>query len=306
MSNIEAYLSDLDSRLAVGHGRRREILEEVRDHLSDSVAAAVGNGVAPDVAEVDAVAAFGAPRDLARQFNAAAGARAMRRAPAIAGVAGVAVVGAFLLAASAQPHSTRPASVTMQVSFFAAVLGFQIALVAGARGASRAAAVWRTSATAGADRELVRRSALVSTGALLVGTLAMATNFFLDARQVSHADAGALAAGGLAMVLAAAAGVVATSRLSVNADDVDSHTARHTPRALTLGDHAIAHLCRHPVVACAAATSAATFWAMRGSETIFPASLWWGISEAVTVIVAFVVLGPSLELRPAQFSRREL
>ena len=299
MSKIDAYLSNLDSRLAVGHRHRREILDEVRDHLSESIAAAVGNGVAPDVAEVNAVTAFGVPQELARQFNAAAGARAMRRSPLIAGITGIAVVGAFLFAAMAQPHSSRPASVGMQMSFFAAVLGFQIALVAGARGASRAAAVWRTSATAGADRDLVRRSALVSTGALLVGTLAMATNFFLDARHVPHASAGALAAGGLAMVLAAVAGLVATSRLRVNAKDVDCHTARCTPRALTLGELAIAHLYRHPVLTCAAATSAATFWAMHGSETTFPASLWWGISEAVTVIVAFAVLGPTLELRPA-------
>ena len=302
MTGIDAYIRDLDTRLHVGRHRRAAILDEVRDHLTESAGAAIRGGVTPVQAEADAVTAFGLPQDMARQFNAAAGARAMRRAPMVASLTGAVVVAVFLSVAVSQPRSDHPASVDTQVTFFAAVLGFQIALVAGVRAASRAAAAWRTSATSGDDRSLVRRSAIISMSALCAGTLALTANFALVTRHTAHTNSAAFAAGGVALILAAVTGLVMTVRLGINPDDIDSHSARRTPQALTLGESVIARVYPHPIVACTAATIAATTWAMNGSETAFPASVWWGGAEGITVIAAFILLGPLLGLRPAPTS----
>ena len=167
MTEVERFLAELTSRLNVGRGRTR-ILAEVRNHLDDAVAHRVRNGEDPGRATIEAVDAFGSPTALASQFNAEAGARAMRRAPIVAFAAGLAVVAGVVVAGATQPQSATPttATVATQLSFFTAVLAFQIAVVAGMCAASRALSLWRAAARRGADREFVRQCTIISTGAL--------------------------------------------------------------------------------------------------------------------------------------------
>jgi len=78
------------------------------------------------------------------------------------------VFAALIVAGKTQPHPAVPmrATVATQVSFFAAVLAFQVAVVVGVSAVSRALAVWHTSAGHGDDRAFVRRCATILTGAL--------------------------------------------------------------------------------------------------------------------------------------------
>jgi len=89
VSPIAAYLDEL-SRLLARRGRRR-VLAEVRMHLLDAAAAHDPLGEDPEAAQRQAVARFGAPREVAQQFNAVArrSRRLLRRVVAV-GVACVA------------------------------------------------------------------------------------------------------------------------------------------------------------------------------------------------------------------------
>jgi hypothetical protein len=84
VSPIAAYLDEL-SRLLVRRGRRR-VLVEVHMHLLDAAAARSALGEDAEVAQRQAVARFGAPREVARQFNAVArrSRRLVRRIGAVA------------------------------------------------------------------------------------------------------------------------------------------------------------------------------------------------------------------------------
>jgi hypothetical protein len=300
MTAIDAYVADLASRLRVGRRTRATLLDEVRDHLTDSAEHAIAAGSTHDRAETDAVDAFGSTALVARQFNAAAGVRAMRRAPLIAIVAGSSVVAGFLAAAIPQPTTTQQATPPMQVTFFFAVLALQVAITAGACGASRVLAVWRSSATSGYHRAFVRRCTIISVAALAGGVMSLIVNFVLDLRQAPHAEGAALAAGAAVMILAAATGLVTALRLQVNAadNDTEAHNAE-SPRLYRVGEATIAVVHRYPITSCAIVTLAAAAWAMSHAEApSFLAALPWGIAEALAVVVAFVALGPILGLRP--------
>jgi hypothetical protein len=67
---IAAYIDEL-SRLLVRRGRRR-VLAEVHMHLLDAAAARSALGEDAETAQCQAVARFGTPREVARQFNAVA------------------------------------------------------------------------------------------------------------------------------------------------------------------------------------------------------------------------------------------
>lgn len=301
MSAIDEYAADLSSRLRVSRTRRTTMLDEVRDHLLEYAERACALGAPRDQAEADAITAFGSPASMARQFNAAAGAKAMRRSPLVAVAAGMSVVVSFLVAAISQPKATQQATPPMQVFFFLGVIAFQVAVISGACGASRAVARWGTSATSGRDREFVRRCSIISMAALSAGVLAVTINMFLDARQASHANGIALAAGATVMIVAATAGLVTAMHLDVNAADDDVEAGGSgSPALLMIGEALISLVHRFPVLSCAAATLAATTWAMSQAETAtIVGSLPWGISEAAAVIAGFVLLGPALGLRSA-------
>jgi hypothetical protein len=69
---------------------------------------------------------------------------------------------------------------------------------------------------------------------------------------------------------------------------------------LSLGERCIALVRRHPVASCTAVAALSAWPAMAHAETTFTGALPWGVTQAATVIVAFVVLGPALELRHPQ------
>jgi hypothetical protein len=103
--------------------------------------------------------------------------------------------------------------------------------------------------------------------------------------------------------VAVAVGLFTTLRLDVNADADDPFGAdeRSGRGLLHLGESTVGVVNRHPVLACTAAVAVATTWAMRQAEaSSIAAALPWGIAEAVTVVAAFVLLGPTLGLRHAQ------
>lgn len=304
MTTIESYLADLSSRLHVSRRSRAALISEVRDHLTESTERACASGAPRVQAEANAIASFGSTTVMARQFNAAAGARAMRRAPFVALTTGATVVGGFLAAAIAQPRTSQQATAPMQVSFFLAVLAFQVAVTAGARGASRAIATWRISAPAGLDRALVRRCTITSTAALVSGAVFLTTNFVLTAQYSPNARGVALATGAVTMAVSSIAGLALALRLNVNADDNNDETdGAHTPQLLQLGETAISLATRHPLVSCSTVTVAATAWAMTNAEAHgFTGALPWGIGEALAVVTAFMILGPSLGIRRARSS----
>ena len=68
MSPIATYLAEL--RLLLHRRSRRRILAEVSAHLTDAAANAHARGEDLDSAQRHAIAGFGAPADVARQFNA--------------------------------------------------------------------------------------------------------------------------------------------------------------------------------------------------------------------------------------------
>ena len=67
MTPVAGYLEEL-SRL-LDRGARRRVLAEVDAHLAEAVAAGRARGEDADAAERHAVERFGAPADVARQFN---------------------------------------------------------------------------------------------------------------------------------------------------------------------------------------------------------------------------------------------
>jgi hypothetical protein len=67
VSNIATYLDELSPLLP--RASRRRILAEVDAHLAESAARARARGADPDAAASEAVARFGAPAQVAREFN---------------------------------------------------------------------------------------------------------------------------------------------------------------------------------------------------------------------------------------------
>ena len=299
MNGIDIYLSELDLLLSADKKSRTAILEEVRDHLLESTERGTDSETSYLEAELEAVTAFGSPHIVARHFNAALGAKAMRRAPKIAFTAGAMVVASFLFAAINQPKGATQATLASQVTFFSAVIAFQFALVAGGCAASRALATWQVSAISGASRSFVRRCTLVSMTALLAGASTMTVNFFFDAQHSKGANGISLAVGALLMVIAAGFGLFGVWRLKVNAldDDPDANAFR-TRGLYVFGESAVGCVRRYPASACTIVAIAATAWIMSHAETAtLVGSLPWGSAEFASVVAGFLILGPTLGLR---------
>jgi hypothetical protein len=68
-SMIERYLDEVDSYLHVDRARRRRALAEIEGHLHDAVEAHIADGVPPDDAMRQAIAAMGPPQDVAMQLS---------------------------------------------------------------------------------------------------------------------------------------------------------------------------------------------------------------------------------------------
>jgi hypothetical protein len=299
MTEIDRYIAELTPRLNVGARGRTRILAEVRDHLDDAIAHRVRTGEGLAQAARAALDAFGSPGAMASQFNAEAGARAMRRAPLVAFTAGLGVLAGFVVAGATQPHSATPTNATFatQISFFASVLAFQIAVVAGTCAASRALSLWRTSARRGSDRQFVRQCTVISTGALGVAAVGWATTMGLALDRLADPNRATLAVGGVIMVCTAGIAIGAAHRLRMNASDDADDGPDATSRFLDIGERVIGLSRAHPVVTCAGVAALSVWPAMSHAETTLAGALPWGIAQAATVVLGFIVLGPALGLR---------
>ena len=299
MSAIDHYLAEFDSLLNVDRKTRTALLEEVRDHLLESSERRSAADISSLQPESNAISAFGSPVLIARKFNAAFGAKAARKAPKIAIASGLGVVTSFLLAVINQPNLTTRSTTDPEISFLLADVAFQVAVIAGACGASRVLATWRTSATSGSSRLYVRRCSVISMTALLSGVCAMTANFIFDITRGSHVNKLALILGALSMFIAASVGLLNVLKLKINPDYEDVETSvAPAHNVFTFGDSVIKIVRRFPISSCFFVMSIATVWTMAHAETkTIAGSLPWGISEAVSVIASFLLLGPTLGLR---------
>ncbi len=302
MNAIDQYIAELSSRLRVGRHDRERILGEVRDHLDDAALHRERSGAPREQAAVAAVEDFGPASAIATQFNAESGTRAMRRAPVVAFAAGVAVFAGLLIAGRAQPRPAVPmkAILATQVSFFAAVLAFQVAVVAGICAASRAIAVYRTPTPCGDDRQFVRRAAGISTAALGVAAAAWVITLGIAVDRLANPNMAAAVSGAVMMIAAATLAITMTYRLRVNPSDHAADASVDPSGIFAIGERFVTGVRRHPVLSCTAFAALAAWPAMAHAETTFTGALPWGITEAATVIIAFVVLGPVLGLRQRQ------
>ena len=183
------------------------------------------------------------------------------------------------------------------MSFFAAVLAFQVAVVAGACAAARAAALWRSRGARVEDRLFVRRCTTISVAALSIAAAAWATAVGLSFHRLVHPNALTLSIGCTWMVAAPIVGGVLTTRLRVNASDDAPADEPISSGVFGFGERAIAVVRQHPLPACALATLGASASAMSRAETTVSGALPWGIAQAITVVACFVLLGPTLHLR---------
>lgn len=100
---VTGYLGELDTALRVGAWRQRRIRAEVSDHLAELIADERERGADPALAGQRAVERFGAPAELAAEFNADIARHGMNRASwALAGCGAAAFV-----AAGFSPHASE-------------------------------------------------------------------------------------------------------------------------------------------------------------------------------------------------------
>jgi hypothetical protein len=299
MNAIEHYIGELSSHLRVSRRTRNRILAEVRDHLDDGTARLVRAGDDTDRAVARVIESFGPASAIATEFNAEAGTRAMRRAPIVAFGTGVGVFAGLLVAARAQPHPAVPMRATLitQVAFFVAVLAFQVAVVAGMCAASRTVAIHRAPVAPSHDRQYVRLAANISTGAAAIAAAGWTITLAIAVHRLTRPNTAAAMIGGAIVVAAASVGIAATRRLRVNASDSPAGADAEPAGVFNIGERCIALVTLHPVESCTAVAALSIWPAMAHAETTFTAALPWGIAQAAAVIIAFMVLGPVLELR---------
>ena len=250
------------------------------------------------------LADFGAAAAIATQFNAEAGTRSMRRGPAVALAGGLGVFAGFLLAGTTQSHSTSPSNATMltQIAFFVAVLGFEVALVAGVCAAARALAWWGACVVSSDDRDFVRRCALVSTSALVVAAVAWCATSALAFSRLVQPNAATLVLGGAVMLASAGSAAVVVHRLPVNLQDDAPAQGGRADGALLLAERSIEIVRRHPAPSCLALATLSALPAMSHAETTLSGAIPWGLAQAGSVVVGFIVLGPLLGLRPRRLA----
>jgi hypothetical protein len=224
----------------------------------------------------------------------------MRRGPAVAFAGGLGVFGGFLLAGTTQSHSTTPSNATLltQIAFFVAVLCFEVAVVAGVCAAARAFAWWDMSVASSADRDFVRRCSLISTGALGVAAVAWGATMALASSRLVQPNATTLVLGGIVMLVSAGVAVVVVQRLPMNLMDEATSEAERTGGVLVLAERSVGIVRRHPVLSCLLFAGLSAVPAMSHAETTLSGAIPWGLAQAASVVLGFIVLGPLLGLRP--------
>ncbi len=304
---IDAYLDELAAGLHVSHAARARIIEEVHDHLTDAVADLESRGLARGVAVEQAIAAFGRAGDIARQLDAQTATTTARRIPVLVAATGLTVVVAFLIAAVTQPRPAvrGTAAPLTRISFFLAVLGLQIAVVAGARAASLAAAHWRSTNAPATERALISRAAVVAAGGLTLAAVGWTAALAKVVIGRPHTRMVAGVGGGVLMTLAALVTLVVVASAhrrelrveSTAAGGDDDTDAAARAGALGAGESTVRLVQHRPVVVCAVVAIVAALGSMAHAEATFAGAIAWGGVEALEVVTAFVVLGPTLGLR---------
>jgi hypothetical protein len=120
-------------------------------------------------------------------------------------------------------------------------------------------------------------------------------SFALD--RLTDPNTFTLLCGGSIMLLGAGFAIVATYRLRVNPADECGDDTSTLDGLFGVGERCIGLVRRHPVVSCTALAGFSIFPAMSHAESTLSGALPWGLIQAATVLLGFVVLGPALRLR---------
>ncbi|WP_194910217.1 permease prefix domain 1-containing protein [Catenulispora rubra] len=185
--SIEAYTDDLAWRLRIGMRGRRRIVSEVTAHLADLVAEEEAAGLTPQAAARRATTRFGAPGELAAEFNRDCALHSAR----IAAWALVACVAAAVGAAGLANRGGAPAVPWPdQAAYFAVpvLLGQVAAMCAGTAFLLVVFAPWLLGRTP--------RSLATAVRAQAVAVLALAPIAVISAGNIAHSawDVGAMSA----------------------------------------------------------------------------------------------------------------
>ena len=300
---IDTFLEQLGAGLRISRARRERIINEARDHLEVSVEALRRNGLDDDAAVAEAVRRFGAPQELARQFNAQAGTAAMRSRPRVGALAGLLVGVSFILGARASSHArlSDHAHLLVVIGFQVGIVSAQVALVAGLRLAARVLDRHDSTLASMADRQLVTTSSRLLAGSLSLSAVGLAVALGLVELQSSSTRTSALLAmGGIALgLLVAGTGMVR----SCAPDRATAGPEETTGRPMSargvfgLAERGVELIAAFPAVFVPLAAVAGGLAAMSHAETTVLGAVPWGVGEAVATVVGFAVLGPLLGLR---------
>ncbi len=284
MSAIERYLSDLSAALRVRGPARRRFLRECRDHLVDAAAA---------TDEQTAVAAFGAPAEIAAVFDAEVATRRSVRST-FASVAGVLATGGSTLAlihaatTSAAGTSTAAAPGWLAIIFF---VGAQIAAVA-TGAATVQALVQRHSTIPPADQLLLCRRNVCA-------LIAAGVTMFAAGAALPGQGSALLLLAGPALVCAAMVAVLRAGSLARQLEGARQRVLRPP-----LDD--LVNLSSLPIpspgggrllaLAAGVVVPAAFVWDRGEHATAGHALVTAGI-EGAALTLCFIALGPALGLR---------
>jgi len=211
---------------------------------------------------------------------------------------GSAVVLGFLLAArQPQPASAHAAGFLVQATFFAAVIGLQVAMVAGLRYASLAIAR-RHAAVSSADQQVLHNAAVICAVGLVVALAGWLTALLVVFAPRSTTRLLPLTAG-IALMVAGTILAVSTARRATPPSQGNAAGADKKRFVLGWGERAVTLIRRYPIVACAGVVAVGTFAAMSGAESTVVGSLPVGVLEAIAIVAGFTFLGPRLGLRTA-------
>jgi hypothetical protein len=99
------------------------------------------------------------------------------------------------------------------------------------------------------------------------------------------------------MLCAAGIAIATMNRLAVNPFDNASDGSADPRPLFGLGERAIGFVRRHPLVSCTVVAGLSAPPAMSHAETTVAGALPYGVIQAATVVMGFILLGPALGLR---------
>ena len=171
-----------------------------------------------------------------------------------------------------------------------------MAFVAGLRAASIVATRWRESVASTRERRVVHASAVIAAAALSVTASSWSVACVLA--FIGGGGARTLVAGAAGLGVVGALGALACVGLArQSADDSYGPTAGAHRGLAATGERLVDVVHGSPRIACAVVAVGAGLLAMHGAESTPLGALPSGAAEVVTVVAAFLVLGPRLGLR---------